>query len=319
MGEAATLIKTLTLSNFGPVASATVEFGPLNAVVGENNAGKSLAIFRSLACLLNGESLSDDLIRDGKTSCEISLTFADGRRVVRSNTSGTQTTFLIEADGSKTKLSGAKAKDAIREFTGCYPIRLSGKDLDNLQFVPVESGSHWLVVGSSAATVLEKVVAGTGSLGFESARSSLTKRGNELKVLTTARKADVDERTKVVEVCKTLFDDITAVEMVASELDAFAEVIVRLEDQQTRCNRLLDAMAVDFDDVLQTLQILDTAMVELDELQQKTKQLETTSHSLTAWIDSQSAILETEDEINELEVQLEKLTPEICPTCNRPL
>jgi DNA repair exonuclease SbcCD ATPase subunit len=323
------LIKTLTLKNFGPVASASVDFGAIVAVVGENNAGKSMAVFNALEIALLGKSFSASYVRDGFTSGSVSVEFTDGRRVTRKSENGVQTTILEEG-GSKTTLKGADVKDEVQTFTGFTKTSLGGNKDTHLQFMAVGDPPHWLVTGSSPTTVLETVVAATGSLGFENSRSAIKSIVSAKKQEATAYDNLLNEQRKITQYVEQndlrnrLANFLTQIAEVGSNLDSYDLHKTALEKVKSRIQGYLanqsgleelQSMWVSYTPQLEK----EIAMFEmLEENVHELKARKAKLQSLEDRVDRlQKSVTYYEEELSRINEELKNAPEEVCPTCGQ--
>ncbi len=206
------IIKSLEITNFGPIASVSFVAGMVYnriGLTGPNGAGKS-HVFRAIRYALSGE-LSDDndpssassFIRHGASSAQVKLTFIEGANEV-------EITRSITKSGSKRSLT-IKGPNACNDVTAAAAVTeklndVFGVDLSSaLRCVFVPQGSFTkLLFGtwSDRESLLSRVM---GAVDYSGVKKLMASRESELRATVRDIQPVIDNcMTQAVEIRKQL-------------------------------------------------------------------------------------------------------------------
>lgn len=195
------MIQSLEITNVCRVPHEVIEFRALQRIVGENQAGKSSAIFDPLRIVLLGETFPETMIRHGQTEAKAKVTFADGRWIERARTGKAQRCTLCDADGKQTEYTTIKdIREITQKFTGFSEIVLD-KNVgpESFQFFAIDDPQTYLVSGVDPKGVLSRITKIIGGTGPETAKKTLESSAKELKSARRVHSEQLEFASKRVE------------------------------------------------------------------------------------------------------------------------
>lgn len=205
-------IRELNIKNFQSHEDTTINFQDYAIIHGATNSGKS-AIIRAIKWCLYNEAPPEgaELTRFGKKETTVSITFDDGRKIIRKRSGKTNEYFTVDENGQENSYTGfgrGPLKEIV-EFHGMYMANLFG-EAQSVNIVDQQEPPFFLSEGPTARGHLISRLADT--LVYEAALIMLKKDAGEIK-------RNVEDKRNRINVLNNEIDELDYVDDFKSFVD----------------------------------------------------------------------------------------------------
>lgn len=214
------MIKELHLKNYLSHKDSVIKFDKLVAIVGQNQHGKS-TIFRALDALLTMSPFTVEDISWGEKEATIKVVLANNTWIERKRTKSGQVVSIFDNEKGKqvdyTTTTGVKAE--IERLTGIKSIKMDeSSSAEQLQIVPSDSPSNWLLEGISAETLLRRINKLMIGSGIEDAKKSFQSDMRKCESNIMSQNANIQILNNEIEELEKI--DIDAIENLVLQMDS---------------------------------------------------------------------------------------------------
>lgn len=285
----------LRLKNFQAHADITIDFDPgVNVIVAPNDTGKS-ALFRAVRWVAFNRPLGDSVVRHGEKDCRAEVT-TDSHRVTRQRGEAN----VYKVDGKTYKAFGQDVPQPVSDA-----LRL-----DAINFQRQIDPPFWLSLPPpDVARELNRVVdLSVIDRSLANAAGSIRDAQADVKSLTgmleqaevrAGRCRWVPEAERLLEEASNLDSEVKILER---EVLTLSEFIARLDE----------AESVPVPDLSKAGGLAQ----EVSDLRAESQRL----HQLiTAYDTAEVSLCRTREELKLAEAEVERLKPNLCPTCKQPV
>lgn len=213
-------IRELNIKNFQSHKDTTINFQNYAIIHGATNSGKS-AIIRAIKWCLYNEAPPEgaELTRFGEKETVVSITFDDGRKIVRKRSGKTNEYLTCDENGHENSYTGfgrGPLKEIV-DFHGMYMANLFG-EAQSVNIVDQQEPPFFLSEGPTARGHLISRLADT--LVYEAALIMLKKDAGEIK-------RNIEEKRNKIESLNTEINEL-------SYVDEFKEFVAKAKEEKNQ-------------------------------------------------------------------------------------
>lgn len=257
-------IKELNLKNFQSHADSTITFDDYNIIHGPTNAGKS-SIIRAIKWALYNVTPAEgvEIRRFGTKETSVTVTFDDGRKIIRRRTNKDNEYILIDENGNEQKFTqfGRGALKEVQDFHGMYQVNLFNEP-QSVNIVDQDEPPFFLSQGPTArghlisrlagtlvyesALILMRRDASTISKQVEADRLSLEREQEDIKALSyiDELKTFINENDVILSEAEAQKNSASSIRNIVSSIDMWKNNYILNDAAASIASEVMEASAV---------------------------------------------------------------------------